>query len=768
MRDPRTSLAPDTAAPVPDPPVPKPDVPDASNLLLTAGNLAVQQLFCAAQLPLAPIPFFAAPAPPSQKTAELPVVIHWSKYAPWLFMVDGSPSASAISIELYGFDAIPFRRMDPFVTMMGTFYSAEPELLRPAYQERYYQEMDALLKQDVEELESLIFDDHRVADGMEILRRWAGRDDLRLRGGRTYFDAFLARLRGDYWYRDYLVTTGAKHTFFDSLFDWAGDSAGEVSGLIAQHSREFGAYRPDWALVETVIKPQPIGPGAKPADGPKVNPELVTRTADLVLEKLSGRTSSDDSHVIADAMTSLPAAEQLSVIKDIIGRYDETKWLGLVGKYGEAGETGMLYWLFEDLTSEDRERVRKSVVENHVLTPDMAAALVSGRGAISRTLPWITGKIGSLAEKRVTFWADKAAKGESTIPAYIWGSLDALFLPQNIDTTVLTLMAPGAFKGVGALSPTAGRLLGLGLTGVGAYDATISLQQVISNRDAYSGEPLPQGGQLASALRLASDIILLGVGFRGARGARGGSDPLPLGPGDPSTALSTDVLPPETGLAVGTDTALATNQALATVPGEPQVEWRVLSVNQQTGDMTIIGRSGGEYLVVRMNAGTLDGEVLHPRTGQVVPIRGGFVTFPEPHWAVLQMNQPKHLEPIIVPGLSPACRPAARKSRPHPRPRRRPSSFTVERWVRTRRLAGSAPTKPILLCESKPSAGSSWIDSGRLARGKRETGLTWRIPRKSSMAAVLLRRGSLTSRFRTATTKQVCGNTLPTPRSPSW
>ena len=29
--------------------------------------------------------------------------------------------------------------------------------------------MDALLKQDVEELESLIFDDHRVADGMEIL-----------------------------------------------------------------------------------------------------------------------------------------------------------------------------------------------------------------------------------------------------------------------------------------------------------------------------------------------------------------------------------------------------------------------------------------------------------------------------------------------------------------------------------------------------------------------------------------------------------------------
>jgi hypothetical protein len=65
------------------------------------------------------------------------------------------------------------------------------------------------------------------------------------------------------------------------------------------------------------------------------------------------------------------------------------------------------------------------------------------------------------------------------------------------------------------------------------------------------------------------------------------------------------------------------------VPGEPQVEWRVLNVNPQTGDMTIIGRSGGEYMVVRMNAGTLDGEVLHPRTGQVVQIRSGFVTIPE-------------------------------------------------------------------------------------------------------------------------------------------
>ena len=142
----------------------------------------------------------------------------------------------------------------------------------------------------------------------------------------------------------------------------------------------------------------------------------------------------------------------------------------------------MLYWLFEDLTSEDRERVRKSVIRITSSLPDMAAALVLGRGAISRTSMDHRKDRKPRAGEAVTFWADKAAKGESTIPAYIWGSLDALFLPQNIDTTVLTLMAPGAFKGVGALSPTAGRLLGLGLTGVGAYDATISLQQVISDR----------------------------------------------------------------------------------------------------------------------------------------------------------------------------------------------------------------------------------------------------------------------------------------------
>ncbi len=477
--------------------------PSSGPQVSTAGNQAMQRLFTPAAQNVC-LPGDALPQPVPET-----VTIEWNAYTPWVFSVQGSHSKAAMSMELYGFDitATNPAALPVFQVFGKTQYASEPELLRPSYQLRFHEQMLQQVYEDARKLEDHIYEDEDVDEGMEILESWARRSAFRGQSGRTYFDILLTHLRDNYWYRDYLVTTGKKHTYYDSLYDWAGGRAGRVSTLIAQNSVEYGASRPTWLFAETALGPRTKE--GKPADGPKVNKEFVENSADLVLEKLEGITSAKDSHAIVDTLCGMPGPEQSMVLKEIMSRYDERTWYGL-GKYGEASEGNMLYWLFEDLTGDDKDKLKDSLVNNRILTEDQAATLVEGRGIISRTLPWTTGKLGQMAEERVKYWADEANKG--SLMAYVWGPMDALFLPQNIDATVMTIMAPGALKGIAAVSePIA---FGLGIIGVGHMidDSVVAVQKLTSGVDPKTGRKLDSGEMLASALTLGSNILFAVAG----------------------------------------------------------------------------------------------------------------------------------------------------------------------------------------------------------------------------------------------------------------
>ncbi len=584
------------------------------NDLFDTGNLGIQQST------LSPL------ANPEQQpqTPAPPVVIHWSESVPYIFTVDDDPTASAISIEIYGADITSFQPLEksPF----GSFYVANIDLLRPVYRDYVQEHLLSQLRADIEVLENLIFYNLFGDPGMDIVQRWAARADLRAPGGRTYFDVFLGRLRDDYWYRDYLITTGAKHTYFDSMFDCAGDDAVELSILIGKNSREFGAYRPAWAMVERVIQPQMAG--AQPAQPLQVNSELVTRTTDFILSRLKGVTFAGESHEIVDLMINLPAPEQVAVLNGIESHYDDRELFGLVGKYGEASGTGMLYWLFDDLKSADRDRLAKSLVDNGVFSNDSAQALAAGRKIISRTLPWITGKISELAEERAEYWADKAVHDDSKM-AYVWGSLDSLFDRQHIDFTIFTLIAPKLFKGVGNLSPTLGKILGGALLIKTGFDASVTALDLLLNYHQMSGVE-----RLSKILNLASTALMIGAGAMQNR--LPAAKDVPQLPAAEQPKLLTSGNPAEEGtgpVESGPGGALAIRPPMlpgGTTPSGPQVEWRIINVNEQTGDITAVGRQGSDYGFIRINLETGNGEAIHPASGQVIPIRGGVLVGPEP------------------------------------------------------------------------------------------------------------------------------------------
>ena len=626
-----------------------PASPDtAPSLSQSAGNQAIQSASSGGGL-AAPaenlLTLFSGPPAPNLDQCraheeepatlpEVPVVVHWNPYLPWVFTVEGSPSPSAVSRELYGFDitsARPFAavQLPEFLHQSVAGYIADPELMRPVYRERFDQQMQMQLKEDWDKIEQLIFDavplSEPIDQTIDILRRWANRGDLRTPSGRSYFDTFLARLRSDYWYRDYLVTSGAHHTYFDSLFDYAGDRAGEVSALISQNSREFGAFRPAWAMVEGALQPREPGKPAQPPASVQVNPDVVKRSADLILDKLEGVTTAGDSHAIADTIVGLPGPEQSRVLQDMMGRYDETKWLGLVGKYGEAWDVGMLYWLFEDLTSDDRDRVQKSLVDNAVLTPEKAAALAGGRGWGGKYLPFTTRK----GQEAAQYWADKAVREDSKV-AMVMGTFASLWTPETAGSTVATLVGARVFPVVGKISPVLGDTLNVLGTGLASYQTTIALQELVTNKNAYTGEPLAEGERLAHVLNIAANVIFMGVGIvEAGRPTAGRTGKGPLPPGDEQLSLGAGKIGEPAqgqGLSPGASGAPALEPGgspFAASPGGPKIEWRVVTVNEQTGEITAVGHSGGDYAIVRLNVSTLEGEMIHPASGRVIPIRGG-------------------------------------------------------------------------------------------------------------------------------------------------
>ncbi len=535
-----------------------------------------------------------SPAAPAQdsRISTPALEIHWDPQRPWTFSVEGNPTPSAIAVELYGFDMTEIQEFRKAWIIEGMMraregYEAIPELLRPVYQEIFYRNMDELLRRDVNETESILLqvriggsDEGRL---ISTVRWWSERKDLRARSGSTYFDAFLLRLGEDEWYTNYFLWKGKSSSFLDKLYTEVEERKGELHGLIARNSIVFGGYEPGWAAVETAAR------GERPT-APEPNAGLVDKSARLVLNALEGVTTGADSRIIADTLTSLSPREQEAVLRRLLRRFED---------YGEAWQTGMLYWLFEDLTAEDRKRVANSLTSNGVLDPAAANALVGGRGWGGKYLPYTTRK----GEEAAEYWADVYVRNEGPKAwgAAVAGAFASLWTPETAGQTAVTLGTASLGGGVSRAFPRVGQGLAVAGVGLSAYSTTISVQEVLTSHDPYTGRALSDEDKIAAVLQGVSGLLMLGAGF--------------------ATAVR---------MPVGGGTALETMRP-RTLVGSPEGGYRAPSIswkvwfNAQRGEYIAVGTNpaSGEYAVVRINPQTGNGVAVRPLTGEVIPISGG-------------------------------------------------------------------------------------------------------------------------------------------------
>jgi hypothetical protein len=465
------------------------------------------------------------------------VNIHLDPKRPWLFTVEGNPTPMAIATELYGADFSMLLKKTAAVPVFAPEeeYEIIPELLLPAYRAQFHEAMRKVLDKDIDFVEDKVLETWVDSDDEDTLMTyvswWAHRKDLRTETGQSYFDAFLSRLKRDTWYRDYGAWEGSSAPFLDKLYTEVENRSGELNTLIAQNSVEFGAYRPVWLTLDAFGQPRKPGEVTL-----KVNRELVEHSADMILAGLNGITWKGDSRVIRDTLVGLPPPEQAAVLREIMSRYDERKW-GIFGKYGEAWEGGMLYWLLEDLKSGDRKLVADSLKANGVLPSETVDALVGGRGWGGRWLPWTTYK----AQEATEFWADYAVKHEGTAggkAAAVMGSFSSLWLPETAGTTVTTLITAGAsvpktgaFAVLGQTFPRVGTGLALTGTAVTSFNVTISVQEVVFEKDVWTGRDLSPDEVFSRGLMALSGILYLGASFTAAFQAGGPAptEPTPSG-----------------------------------------------------------------------------------------------------------------------------------------------------------------------------------------------------------------------------------------------
>lgn len=460
------------------------------------------------------------------------VIVHLDSHSPWLFSVEGNPTPMAIATELYGADySVLLHRVEKTWFMPENEYELVPELLVPAYRAQFHEAMRKVLDKDIEFVEDKVLETWVDSDDEDTLMTyvswWAGRKDLRTETGQSYFDAFLSRLKRDTWYRDYGVWKGSSSPFLDKLYSEVENHAGELNTLIAQNSVEFGAYRPLWLALDAFGQPRKAGEVTI-----KINRELVERSADMILAGLSGITWAGDSHLIRDVVVGLPPPEQAAVLQEIMSRYDERKW-GIFGKYGEAWEGGMLYWLFEDLKSADRDRVAASLKANGILPGATVDALVAGRGWGGRWLPWTTYK----AHEATQFWADYAVKHEGTFgggAAAVMGSFSSLWLPQTAGTTVTTLITArasipetGLVPQISMAFPRVGAGMALAGTGITSFNVTINVQEWLLEKDVWTERKLSREEVLQRGLTAVSGTLFLGASFAAAAQA---PEPSPSAP----------------------------------------------------------------------------------------------------------------------------------------------------------------------------------------------------------------------------------------------
>jgi len=524
-----------------------------------------------------------------QPASPAAVTIQFDQQRPWLYTAQGAEVD--VSMQLYGSDLTEVVQtfQDEWWLGNGVFSVVVPEALREPYREQFRTAMRGQLGRDADRLEEILLNGAPAVvrdqgdEVVGIVRRWSQARDVRLEDGRSYFDAFLGRLRVDTWYRDYLVTTGASHTYFDTLLSDTGFRVGEISALITQNSREYGGYRPTWQLFDPTGGPRKELPT-------RVDPAVVKRTADLVIEHLEGLTGEGESRVVADILTGLPGPELAAVLQELMARYSD---------HGEAWDVGMLYWLFEDMWALDRAVVATDMKRKGVMDPHTVDALVAGRAWGGKYLPWTTRK----GEEAAMWWADVANKssGPKKWGASVEGGFASLWTPHTAGTTVLTLATPGVGKFVGGI-PLAGEILTVAGTGVGAFQVTIELQELITGKNVWTGSPLGEGEKIANVLLIVSNTILLGVGF--------------------ASAVKPPAVEPPAGGALQTTPPVAGELPPTGGAATPNMRWYV--TRSADGTWTAHGENleTGEQAVARVDGATGDGVVVNLTTGAVASVSG--------------------------------------------------------------------------------------------------------------------------------------------------
>lgn len=451
----------------------------------------------------------------TQSTTKTPVIAVFHPMRPWIVTVWGSTSPETVSLELYGAELPTF--VEPHAARTRTVdwmaaYEIRPELLTSAYRRRFHDLMHERLETDLRRVKNILFETRiDAADEAKLIghvRWWAERRDLVTEQGRTYFDAFLGRLKRDTWHRELGPLSWGSTSYLDTLYDEVEERAGELNSLIAKHSVEFGGYRPPRLQFEESGLPKTDEPSLG------VNKDFVKQTANIVLDRLVGYTSDDDSKIITDALSGLPPREQAAVIKNIMSRYDESDWTGVFGRHGEAWEGGMLYHLFEDLEESDRKALAKSLKETRVLDEVFVDGLVAGRGWVASVLPYTTRK----GQEAATYWADVTVEssGAKSVGAGAMGGLASLWLPETAGQTVMALGGlqafPQAMTSIGRIHPLVEGTIAVGSVGYGSFNTTIAIQEIVTDKNVWTGKSLESGERLARVLSLAGDAILTTTG----------------------------------------------------------------------------------------------------------------------------------------------------------------------------------------------------------------------------------------------------------------
>jgi hypothetical protein len=297
---------------------------------------------------------------------------------------------------------------------------------------------------------------------------------------------------------------------------------------------------------------------------------------------------------MSELVTGLPPAAQAQVLQKLMSRYDESDWTGIFGRFGEAWQGGMLYFLFEDLNESDRMRVGESLKASNVLPAATVDALVAGRSWGGKYLPFTT-RLGHEASE---FYAKECTEGEGVGSGASCGALafSVLWTPETAGSTITTLATAGMGGPVAQAFPTLGKVMLVGGTGLAAYQGTQALVELATGKSMDTGLPLDSTDKLTRGILLASSALFIGAGFMSASRLSAGT--------------SGNALANRPGVDIDPKTPTSGGGAGSGAPG--QIPIRIISSDPVTGECTVVGQNPatGEAAVMRINMKTGDG-VMH-------------------------------------------------------------------------------------------------------------------------------------------------------------